>query len=195
MISSEADFDVPGDNISTAEYIPASVHLKKSIQVRSMKSLNALFVLLSLVLFPLQLSAQKTEITISFSEQFFDALLDAVFLYAAPPEFSLAGNFSERPAFEGTLAAVDVGGIGVSNLSTDSTAPCNESVKLLRENDGVRTSVRFRDGKIIAPLAFAGQYNPPLIGCIPFGGSAEAIIDLQFDGAGQRLMATARAEK
>src|SRR5215204_363117 len=130
MISSEADFDVPGDNISTAEYIPASVHLKKSIQVRSMKSLNVLVVLLSFVLFPLQLSAQKTELTISFSEQFFDALLDAVFLYAAPPEFSLAGNFGERPGLYATTSASFGFGVGSSDLSKDSAAPCNESVKL-----------------------------------------------------------------
>ena len=160
-----------------------------------MKSLNVLVLLLSLVLFPLPLSAQKTEITISFSEQFFDALLDAIFLHAAPPEFSLAANVSDRPALGSEPSGVDHGGVGASNLLVASTAPCNESVKLLRENDGVKTSVRFRDGRIIAPLAFTGQYNPPLIGCIPFGGSAEAIIELQFDAAGQRLMASARAEK
>jgi len=159
-----------------------------------MKSLNVLVLLLCLIVFPLQLAAQKTEITISLSEQFFDALLDAVFLYAAPPEFSLAAKVGERPDLDAT-GGIDSGGVGTSNLLVATSAPCNESVKLLRENDGVKTSVRFRDGRIIAPLAFTGQYNPPLIGCIPFGGSAEAIIDLQFDAAGQKLMASARAEK
>ena len=47
---------------------------------------------ITLLVFPANLFAQKTEIGISFSEQFFDALLDAVFLHAAPPEFSLAGT-------------------------------------------------------------------------------------------------------
>lgn len=152
-----------------------------------MKSLKELILIISLLLLPSNLHAQKTEITISFSEQFFDALLDAVFQHAAPPEFSLAGNVKraedERPAPRN------------ANSFAPAGTPCNESIKLLRENDGVRTTVRFRDGKIIAPIAFTGFYNPPLIGCVPFGGWAEAVIDLQFDPIRQRLLAHARAEK
>ena len=131
--------------------------------------------------------AQRTEITISFSEQFFDALLDAVFLHAAPPEFPLSENIRTGGKDE-RLAA----GIGAA---ASLGSACNESIKLLRENDGVRTGVRFREGKIIAPIAFTGYYNPPLIGCVPFGGWAEAVIDLKFDIDGQRLVANARAEK
>jgi hypothetical protein len=143
--------------------------------------------IITLLLFPTSLFAQKTEIGISFSEQFFDALLDAVFQHAAPPEFSLASN-TRKPA-DGDV--ISVYGLGTSG----EASVCNESIKLLRENDGVRTGVRIRDGKIIAPLAFTGQYNPPFIGCVPFGGWAEAIIDLEFDAANQRLIARARVEK
>ncbi|HKP67726.1 MAG TPA: hypothetical protein VJV05_00495 [Pyrinomonadaceae bacterium] len=126
--------------------------------------------------------AQKTEITISFSEQFFDALLDAVFQYAEPPEFSLASSGSkESPS---SVSFVD------ASLTTN--APCNESVKLLRENAGTRTSVKFREGKIIAPLAFTGKYSPPLIGCVGFTGTAESVITLEFDQANQRLIARAK---
>ena len=71
-------------------------------------------------------------------------------------------------------------------------APCREAVKILRETSGVRTSVRFRDGKIIAPLAFTGSYSPPLIGCVNFTGSAESIINLEFDQNAQRLIARAK---
>lgn len=143
--------------------------------------------IITLLLFPTNLFAQKTEIAISFSEQFFDALLDAVFQYSAPPEFSLASARSKDDA-------VDVGfGIGVGGGSGHSA--CNESIKLLRENDGVRTGVKIRDGKIIAPIAFTGYYNPPLIGCVPFGGWAEAVIDLEFDATNQRLIARAHADK
>lgn len=153
-----------------------------------MKSLKGLILIISLLLLPSNLHAQRTEITISFSEQFFDALLDAVFQHAAPPEFSLAGNVKrtedDRPAVRRNASSFAPAG-----------PACNESIKLLRENDGVRTSVRFRDGKIIAPIAFTGFYNPPLIGCVPFGGWAEAVIDLQFDASRQRLIAHARAEK
>ena len=129
--------------------------------------------------------AQKTDITISFSEQFFDALLDAVFQYAEPPEFSLASNGSENTrSSEGSVSFVD------ASLTTN--APCNESVKLLRESAGTRTSVRFREGKIIAPLAFTGRYSPPLIGCVAFTGTAESVITLEFDQANQRLIARAK---
>jgi hypothetical protein len=136
---------------------------------------------LSVSLFVLTASAQKTEITISFSEQFFDALLDAVFQHAAPPEISLASN-STRP-------------VGTSDaLSFAPSEPCNESIKLMRESDGVRTAVRFRDGRILAPLAFSGSYNPPLIGCVPFAGWAQTTVELEFDQPGQRLIARARVQ-
>ncbi|MEO6333516.1 MAG: hypothetical protein ABIO91_00900 [Pyrinomonadaceae bacterium] len=124
--------------------------------------------------------AQKTEITLSFSEQFFDALLDAVFQYAAPPEFPLA-----------LTGAPQSGNRGLTNAFAPP-APCSESIKLLRENSGKRTGVRFRDGRITAPLAFSGNYNPPFIGCVPFFGVAETIVDLEFDDRGQRLLARAR---
>lgn len=147
-----------------------------------MKFIKIPLLLLTLSLLASNLFAQKTEITISFSEQFFDALLDAVFQYAAPPEFPLSENRSRSkttvPTANSFLAAL----------------PCNESIKLLRESNGVRTAVKFRDGRIYAPIAFSGNYNPPLIGCVPFAGLADAVIDLEFDQPGQRLLARARVQ-
>jgi hypothetical protein len=144
-----------------------------------MKFTKIPFLILSLCFFVSGVSAQKTEITISFGEQFFDALLDAVFQYAPPPDFILTKNTSPaRP-------------IAIGN-SFASTAACNETVKLLRETNGKRTSVRFREGRITAPIAFSGNYNPPLIGCVPFAGVAETIVDLEFDEPNQRLLARAR---
>jgi hypothetical protein len=146
-----------------------------------MKFIKIQVLLLFIVLFGSNGYAQKTEITISFGEQFFDALLDAVFQHAAPPEFPLSKN--DPPASRKTRA-----------LGTAFTpaAPCAESIKLLRENNGKRTSVRFREGRISAPIAFTGNYNPPLIGCMPFAGVAETTVDLEFDERGQRLLARAR---
>jgi len=131
--------------------------------------------ILSLCILASHAAAQKTEITISFGEQFFDALLDAVFQYAPPPDFVLSKSTASRS------------GAGLSN-SFASAAPCNESVKLLRETNGKRTSVRFREGRITAPIAFSGNYNPPLIGCIAFAGVAETIVDLEFDEPNQRCV-------
>ncbi len=136
--------------------------------------------ILSVALFGSTVSAQKTEITITFGEQFFDALLDAVFQHAAPPEFSLAKAGSQQmPAANAFVASTNGGA-------------CTESIKLMRESDGVRTAVRFRDGSIYAPLAFSGNYNPPLIGCVPFAGWAETTVDLEFDPSAQRLIARSR---
>lgn len=137
---------------------------------------------LILAFFASQAFAQRAEIKIELTEQFFDALLDAVFQNAGPIEFPLSEN-RKGPAAENATA-----GIG----SAFTPTVCNESIRILRESGGVRTSVRFREGKIVAPLAFAGTYNPPLVGCVDFAGTAEAIVDLQFDESAQRLFARAR---
>ena len=142
-----------------------------------MKFIKIQILLLSLFLLASNATAQKTQITISFSEQFFDALLDAVFLHAAPPEFPLSKHGNKNSDLGNAFAPAHV---------------CNESVRLLRETGGKRTSVRFRDGRIVAPIAFSGQYNPPLIGCVQFAGVAETFVDLEFDERGQRLLARAR---
>ena len=110
-------------------------------------------------------SAQRAEVTVSLNEAFFDALLDSAFQNFDPPEFSMAEN---------------------------KNSGCSESIKVLREMNGVRTAVRFREGKIFVPLAFSGNYAPPFVGCVGFAGWAETNIDLEFDQAGQRLIGRAR---
>jgi hypothetical protein len=131
---------------------------------------------------------QKTEVTIGLSEQFFDTLLDAVFQNGGPPEFALSKNTTEPfgPAMDAALSS----GFGQA-VSDGPDEPCRETIKLQRESNGIRTAVRFRDGKIYAPLAFTGNYNPPLVGCVEFGGYAETNIALEFDQSGQRLLAKA----
>jgi hypothetical protein len=69
---------------------------------------------------------------------------------------------------------------------------CSETIRLQREIDGVRTAVRFRDGKIYAPIAFSGNYNPPLIGCVAFSGWAETNIELEYNAERQSLIGRAR---
>jgi hypothetical protein len=125
-------------------------------------------------------AAQRPEVTISLNEAFFDSLLDAIYQNAPPIEFSIA---SSQPRKLG----------GSHALSFGPSAPvCKETIQLLRESNGVRTAVRFRDGKILAPLVFSGNYNPPFVGCVPFSGYAETVIDLEFDQQNQRVVARAR---
>lgn len=137
--------------------------------------------------------AQRTEITISLSEQFFDTVIDALFQNGEPPEFAIAGNQAPPrdfvPDAKRTSISVTYPHSFVQGIAFNS---CRETIRLNRENNGVRTAVRFRDGKIYAPLAFTGSYNPPFVGCVEFAGFAESNIDLVFDEQNQRLTANAR---
>ena len=134
--------------------------------------------------------AQQPEVTISLNELFFDALLDAVFKNGAP-EFPLAQMQEKKRVYAFSNAKFDRQ-YEVANRKSQTTNVCNETIKLQREIDGVRTAVRFRDGKIYAPLAFTGNYNPPLVGCVEFSGWAEANIELEFDNEKQSLIGRAK---
>lgn len=111
-------------------------------------------------------SAQKAEVTVSLNEPFFDALLDSMYQNFDAPQFPIS--------------------------SSGGSASCSETVKILREGSGARTAVRFREGKIYVPLAFAGNYAPPFVGCVDFAGWAETNIDLEFDRENQRLVGRAK---
>jgi len=155
---------------------------------------------LAVFLFVSAAAAQKAEVTVSLNEAFFDALLDSMYQNYDPPEFSVAGAFPKG----GQIAPATRNMSGVYAFSfaeTASTAAkrsaqpvCSETVKILREMSGVRTAVRFREGKIYVPLAFSGNYNPPFVGCVEFAGWAESVVDLEFDQSGQRLIGRARVQ-
>lgn len=141
-------------------------------------------VLVVLVLCTSFVAAQRTEITISLNEQFFDALLDGMYQNSSPIEFSIA-----------SVGAADARqkSSEVSTFAPSGKTACKQVIQLLRENNGVRTAVRFRDGKIYAPIAFSGNYSPPFVGCVAFSGYAETNIELVFDQDRQRLIARAKA--
>ena len=122
--------------------------------------------------------AQKTEITITLNEQFFDSLLDAIYQNGGMPDIPLAQNGKR----EEVIAAA---------YSLTEKNVCSDSIKILRESNSIRTAVRFREGKIYAPIAFSGSYSPPFVGCVDFAGYAETNIDLEFDQQNQRLIGRA----
>ncbi len=130
-------------------------------------------------------NAQKAEVTVGLNEQFFDSLLDAIFKNFNAPEFPLAANNS-------TLQISNSKFSSLAFQRKQQSGICNETIRLQREIEGVRTAVRFRDGKIYTPLAFSGSYNPPLIGCVDFQGFAETNIDLEFDKQTQTLVGRVR---
>ena len=142
--------------------------------------------------------AQTAEVSVSLNEQFFDALLDAIFKNFNPPEFPLAKNDSNprtpNVKSENLIYGFQNSGetLGISELKPKADNECDESIRLLREVNDVRTAVRFRDGKIYAPIAFSGSYNPPLIGCIDFQGWAETNLDLEYDKQSRKLLGRVR---
>ena len=122
---------------------------------------------LALVLITTHLAlGQKSEIALTVNEQFVDTALDAVLAKGEPPSIALRDNGAD--------------------------ANCKESVVLLRELNGVKSGVRFREGTIIVPLAFRGNYRPPVIGCVDVAGTAEAVVEPEFDAQNQRVIARAR---
>ena len=120
--------------------------------------------LIVLVFVPSVFSQQRAEMTLSLNDAFFDAVLESVFQNFDPPSFP---------------------------IKEEKTSGCDESIKVLREMNGVRTAVRFREGKVFVPLAFSGHYSAPFVGCLEFAGWAETNIDLEFDRDGQRLVGRA----
>lgn len=145
-------------------------------------------------------NAQKAEITVSLNEAFFDALLDSVFHNFDPLEFPIAENKMNHRNADAQRRSVDnlQGGSflfaqnSASSRLRGKNSSCKESVKILREINGFRTAVRFREGRIYVPLAFSGDYAPPFVGCVEFAGWAETNIDLEFDRDAQRLVGRAR---
>ena len=111
--------------------------------------------------------AQTAEVTISLNEPFFDAFLEAMFTNLKQPDFKLSETENED---------------------------CVEKIKLEREMNGVKTAVKFKNGKIFAPIAFTGSYKAPLIGCLDFKGWAEANVELEFDQAKQTLFGRANVK-
>lgn len=121
---------------------------------------------------------QTTDVTITLNEKFFDGFLELLFRDFKPMEFSVAKVKGQEVRFE-----------NASFRRVKDNEKCSEVIKLEREISGTRTAVRFRDGKMMAPLAFSGSYDIPLFGCVDFTGWAETQILLDFDREKQALMA------
>ncbi len=108
----------------------------------------------------------ETEIKIVLNEQFFDSLLSAVFQNIGSPSIAIKGN-----------------GNG-----------CEQLINIREKMDGVKTAVKFQNGKIIAPIAFDGRYSLPLVGCVPFSGWAQTRVDLSLDRQTQTIVGKATAQ-
>ena len=119
------------------------------------------------------------EVMIILNEQLLNSVLEAMLSLARPPSFPLSrrgGAAAEEPSSE-------------TNRRGGETATCASEVTLARETGGVRTAVRFTEGRISAPVAFRGSYDAAFLGCVKFEGWAETNISLAFDQSQQILTA------
>jgi hypothetical protein len=125
-------------------------------------------------------SIPSGEVTIILNEQFFNSFLDAIFTNLKAPSYKISaargGREKERVA-------------AGAHVSAATQNECASVIVLEREMDGVRTSVRFENGRIVAPLAFKGSYASTLLGCLKFQGWADTFMILEFDEARQVLNA------
>lgn len=134
---------------------------------------------------PASAQLPPAEATVTLNEQFLNSLLDAVFTNLRAPSFPLSlsktdapARTTEQPATSNALAP-----------STKMVNQCSSQIVLEREMSGVRTAVRFENGRIKAPLAFTGTYNTGLLGCMRFQGWADTVINLEFNRERQTLTA------
>lgn len=146
---------------------------------------SLIFVLLLFASGNLTTAQNLPEVTVRLNETFLNSFLDAVFTNLDTPKFELA----KKPKKQ--LVAVDY---KAASQNAQNKA-CDESIVLLRESDNVKTSIRFVNGKILAPLAFAGTYNFPFVGCSNFRGVAEADLNLLYDNAQQTLFGRVKVSK
>lgn len=119
---------------------------------------------------------QTAEITITVREDFFSAFFESLFTNVGSVSYPLSKNETDKKSEK--------------NGAHASTNYCESVVKLEREISGVKTAVKFQNGRIVAPIAFSGSYNvSSLVGCINFNGWADTAINLQFDKEKQVLKA------
>jgi len=114
---------------------------------------------------------QTGEATITVTEQFFNSFLDAIFNNLKAPSTPLVITPSDK------------------GRQDESSKSCPSVITLQRENSGIKTGVKFEQGRILAPLAFAGSYNSTLLNCLEFRGWANTEWDLEFDRTAQVLQA------
>jgi hypothetical protein len=135
-------------------------------------------------------AAQAAEVTVTLNENFFNLLLDTIFARMKPPAFPLSIARADKPENDSaTLQNINAAKVEAHSSGKAKSNNCESMVVLEREAEGVKTAVRFENGRVVAPLAFKGSYSVALLGCINFRGWADTVINLQFDRERQVLSA------
>lgn len=118
-------------------------------------------------------------VVVSLTSGFVDGLLSTIFKDLGAPSFQLAGRGWESHVATTQQVAFQQG--------------CTNTITLAPTGSNVKTEVQFTNGKILAPLAFSGNYN--LMGnCMQFKGWAQTSIALRFDQASQTVYGQVNVE-
>ena len=123
-----------------------------------------------------QTLSYSPEATFTVNEQFLNAFLDSMFENLKAPSAPLVITASDK------------------DRSPAESYGCQSLITLQREEGGVRTAVKLEQGRISAPLAFAGSYNSTLLGCIEFRGWADTSWVLEFDRSRRALIARVQVQ-
>lgn len=142
-------------------------------------------------------TATAAEATVTLNEQFLNSFLEAMFTRLRGPQFPLSlTKFDRQQETPGAIAhetEAMLHQVGFSHKPAPRAVfeptQCASVIVLEREVGGVRTAVRFEQGRISAPLAFSGSYSVALLGCIRFQGWADTTIRLNFNRERQVLSA------
>ncbi len=113
---------------------------------------------------------------IVLKQEFFNEVLNTIFRDMNAPSFplTLTENREAQNNESASYAMLQNGG-------------CDGRITLLAEGSGVQSSLKFDNGRIVAPLAFSGSYNS-MFGCIRFSGWTQANLELRFDAAQQTVL-------
>lgn len=117
-----------------------------------------------------------TTAQIVLKQEFFNEVLNTIFRDMSAPSFplTLTENRDANDPAKAEYAALQQGG-------------CDGRITLLPEGSGVQSTLKFDNGRIVAPLAFKGSYNS-MFGCINFSGWTQANLELRFDPAQQNVV-------
>lgn len=137
-----------------------------------------------------------TTAQVTLTEPFFNSLIGTIFRDLGAPTFPLQ-LAATQPTGNDALRGEEISLRRNESLMRRQSATdgaqfiqtqggCANEIRLAEENAGVRTSVRFIDGKIMAPIAFSGTYNA-FGQCFNLRGWAQTRFDLLFNRERQTL--------
>jgi hypothetical protein len=104
---------------------------------------------------------------IVLGQDLFNQVLTTIFKEIKEPAFQMGKNNDPSEA-------------SYEHAAFQEGAACDGIIRILAEGSGVRSGLKLEEGRISAPLAFAGTYNSPF-GCLRFTGWTQANLELRFD--------------